>query len=56
MTMLELQRVLGTELDKLIAGTTQPEDAKAQKEVGSGVTLVPKSWCRFRSAGAVDNE
>lgn len=29
MTMLELQRVLGTELDKLIAGTTQPEDAKA---------------------------
>lgn len=29
MTMLELQRVLGTELDKLIVGTTQPEDAKA---------------------------
>lgn len=29
MTMLELQKVLGTELDKLIAGTTQPEDAKA---------------------------
>lgn len=29
MTMLELQNVLGSELDKLIAGTVQPEDAKA---------------------------
>lgn len=29
MTMIELQNVLGNELDKLIAGTTQPEDAKA---------------------------
>lgn len=29
MTMLELQHVLGTELDKLIGGITQPEDAKA---------------------------
>lgn len=29
MTMLELQKVLGDELDMLIAGTAQPEDAKA---------------------------
>lgn len=30
--------------------------AKAQKEVGSDVTLVPKSWCRFRSTEKVDKE
>lgn len=29
MTMMELQQVLGDEMNKLIAGTTQPEDAKA---------------------------
>lgn len=29
MTMLELQKVLGDEMNKLISGTTQPEDAKA---------------------------
>ena len=29
MTMLELQKILGNELDMLIAGTAQPEDAKA---------------------------
>lgn len=29
MTMLELQDILGDEMNKLISGTTQPEDAKA---------------------------
>lgn len=29
MTMLELQKVLGDELNMLIAGAAQPEDAKA---------------------------
>lgn len=29
MTMIELQKILGDELNMLIAGTAQPEDAKA---------------------------